>query len=245
MLRHLNLILLAACCSCVIAPSPTPSSSLATSATASPDSDRPAPGINEVFLDADDATIKKLVVRFEGESREIFAARNEIMAALRVTAGMAVGDVGAGTGLFEPLLSEAVGSNGKVYAVDLAPKMIEHLHRRIQEEKLSNVEVVQCTQITTELPTNSCDLIFICDTYHHFEHPQKTLADIKRALRPGGRLVIVDFYRKEGESRDWVMNHVRCGLATVVKEIIIAGFSPLENPKIEGLKENYAIIFTK
>jgi SAM-dependent methyltransferase len=226
MIRPLSLILLAACASC--------------------DSAGPPPtDINKVFVEADDATIKKFVGLFEGEAREISVAREEITAALGLSAGMTIGDIGAGTGLFEPIFNETVGLEGKVYAVDLAPKMVEHLNKRIKEENLSTVEAIQCTSTNTNLPANSCDLIFVCDTYHHFEHPQQTLADIKRALKPNGRLVIVDFYRIEGESRDWVMSHVRCGLETVIEETTLSGFTFLKNHDIDGLKENYLIIFEK
>jgi predicted methyltransferase len=87
------------------------------------------------------------------------------------------------------------------------------------------------------------DLAFVCDTYHHFEFPQKTMASIHRALRPGGRVVVIDFHRIEGISSDWVMEHVRAGQEVFRKEIEAAGFRLVEEPKF--LKENYCMIFQK
>ncbi|MBC8370058.1 MAG: methyltransferase domain-containing protein [Planctomycetes bacterium] len=205
---------------------------------AAPNSD-----LNKVFLKADDATIEKFVERFEGESREISSARDQIINALGLSEGMAVADIGAGTGLFEPLIHNAVGENGIVYAIDIAPKMVDYLKKRVNDENLSTVEVIQCTATQTFLAKESCDLVFICDTYHHFEYPAASLADIKRSLKPGGRLAIVDFHRIEGESRDWILSHVRCGQSTVIKEVLDAGFTLMESPKIDGLKENYLLIF--
>jgi|FLOH01.1.fsa_nt_gi ubiquinone/menaquinone biosynthesis C-methylase UbiE len=203
------------------------------------------PGINEPFLEASDEDIQKFVNLFEGESREISTARNQILAALDVRPGMAVGDIGAGTGLFEPLFNNAVGAKGKVYAVDLSPAMLEHLRKRSVEENLRRVEVVACTETECGLAKGCVDLIFVCDTYHHFEYPQTTLASLKDALRPGGILAIVDFERIPGTSRPWVLNHVRISKAETRSEIELAGFEFLAEPKIDELQENYLILFRR
>jgi len=203
------------------------------------------PGINEPFLTASDEDVQTFVNMFEGESREISTARNQILAALDVRPGMAVGDVGAGTGLFEPLLNNSVGARGKVYAVDLSSAMLEHLRKRVEDENLRRVEVVACTETESGLEPGSVDLIFVCDTYHHFEYPQTTLASLKDALRPGGTLAIVDFERIPGTSRPWVLNHVRIGKEETRSEIELAGFEFLAEPKIEELQENYMILFRR
>jgi len=203
------------------------------------------PGINEPFLDASDEDIQKFVNMFEGESREISTSRNEILAALNIRPGMAVGDIGAGTGLFEPLFNNAVGAKGKVYAVDLSPAMLEHLSQRIVAENLRRVEVVECTETESGLAPNSVDLIFVCDTYHHFEYPQTTLASIKSALRPGGTLAIVDFERIPGTSRQWVLDHVRAGKEETRSEIEQAGFEYVTEVDVDGLLENYMILFRR
>jgi SAM-dependent methyltransferase len=203
------------------------------------------PGINKPFLEASDEDVQTFVNMFEGESREISTARKAILAAMKIRPGMAVGDIGAGTGLFEPQLNNAVGAKGKVYAVDLSVAMLEHLNKRVKEENLSRVEVVACTETESGLESGSVDLLFVCDTYHHFEFPQTTLASLMDSLRPGGTLVIVDFERIPGTSRQWILEHVRAGKKETRSEIEQAGFVFLEEPKVEGLEENYMLLFRR
>lgn len=91
---------------------------------------------------------------------------------------------------------------------------------------------------------NSVDLAFVCDTYHHFEFPERTLASLHRAVKPDGRLVVIDFLRVPGRSSDWVLNHVRAGQDVVEKEITVAGFEKSAEVK-SLLKENYVVTFTR
>jgi predicted methyltransferase len=198
------------------------------------------PGINKPFENPD---VKKYQDVFETESREVYSKRKEIVAACKLKSGVAVADIGAGTGLFTRLFAAEVGAKGKVYAVDIAPKFIEHIEKTCKEKGLKNVVGIVCTATSSELPEVSIDLAFICDTYHHFEYPARTMASIHRALRPGGKVVVVDFKRIKGESSEWVMNHVRAGQETVTREIEAAGFKVVREPKI--LKENYCLVFEK
>ena len=108
---------------------------------------------------------------------------------------------------------------------------------------MTNVEGVVCTDKSVELPAESIDLAFISDTYHHFEYPLETMRSIHRALRPGGRVVVIDFRRIEGESTEWTMNHVRAGEDVFIKEIESVGFKLVETSKL--LKENYLLFFEK
>jgi hypothetical protein len=85
---------------------------------------------------------------------------------------------------------------------------------------------------------------FVCDTYRHFEFPERTLLSHHRASKPGGRLVVVDFVRVPGKSSDWVLNYVRAGQETVEKEIAVAGFEKTGEVK-DVLKENYMVVFTR
>ena len=198
------------------------------------------PGINKPFEDPD---VKEFVGKFETESREIYAERKEILEKCRLKEGMAVADVGAGTGLFTRLFAEAVGKEGRVYAVDIAPKFIEHIEKTCKEAGLKNVKGVVCKPDSVGLEDGSVDLVFICDTYHHFEFPNKTMASIHKALRPGGQVVLIDFHRIEGKSTDWVLGHVRAGQEVFVKEIESAGFKAAGEEKF--LKENYFVRFEK
>jgi predicted methyltransferase len=198
------------------------------------------PGINKPFENPD---VKEYVGKFEVESREIYAQRKQILEACKLKPGMAVADVGAGTGLFTRLFAGAVGDKGRVYAVDIAPKFIQHIEKTCKEAGLANVKGIVCTQTSAELPENSVDLVFICDTYHHFEFPARTMASIHRALRPGGRVVLIDFHRILGKSSLWILGHVRAGQEVFVKEIESAGFKKVGEEKF--LTENYLVHFEK
>jgi predicted methyltransferase len=198
------------------------------------------PGINKPFENPD---VPDYIGKFETESREIFAQRKEILAACDLKPGADVADIGAGTGLFTRLFAKQVGPKGKVYAVDIAPRFIEHIQKTCKDAGIKNVVGVVCTADSTRLPAKSVDVVFICDTYHHFEFPFRTMASIHEALRPGGRVIVIDFHRIEGKSREWVLNHVRAGQEVVVKEIEISGFKKVAERKL--LKENYFLVFEK
>src|SRR5262245_4878345 len=199
------------------------------------------PGINKDFENPD---VKDFIGKFEVESREIFTLRKEIVEACKLKPGMTVADIGAGTGFFTQMFAKEVGDKGKVYAVDIAPKFIEHIEKTCKEAGIKNVTGVVCTPDNVKLPPRSIDLAFICDTYHHFEFPFKTMASIHEALRPGGQVIVIDFHRIEGKSREWVLNHVRAGQEVVLKEIKQSGFKLVGEEKLP-LNENYFVRFDK
>lgn len=202
------------------------------------------PGINKDFLDPA-LDVAKYEERFEGESREIFAQRARIAGLLGLREGAAVADVGAGTGLFTKMFATKVGPAGKVYGVDIAPKFVEHLREVAKQQSLPQIEAVLCTERSTELPAACVDLVFVCDTYHHFEYPTATLASIHSALRPGGELAIVDFHREPGVSRPWILEHVRAGRDVVQQEVEAAGFQLVCVEATPFLRENYLMRFRK
>jgi len=198
------------------------------------------PGINKPFEKPD---VKEFLGKFEVESREVFTRQKQIVAACKIKPGMAVADIGAGTGLFTRLFAKEVGPKGKVYAVDIAVKFIEHIEKTCRHAGIKNVTGIVCTADSVKLPANSIDLVFVCDTYHHFEFPFKTMASIHKALRPGGQLVVIDFRRIEGKSSEWVLNHVRAGQEVVTREILSSGFRKIGEENL--LKENYVLRFEK
>lgn len=202
------------------------------------------PGINDRFLDPD-LDPEEWLARFEVESREVFRHRDAIVAACDVVPGETVADVGAGTGLFTRLFSDAVGLGGGVFAADISPKMIEHIVAISEEGPLANVTPVLCGARDVMLPRASCDVVFLCDTYHHFEYPSQTLASIREALKEDGRLILIDFERIEGVSSDWTMGHVRAGRNVFRREIESAGFRLQSRRLKDVLNENYMLVFRK
>ncbi|MFN9972457.1 MAG: class I SAM-dependent methyltransferase, partial [Phycisphaerae bacterium] len=131
---------------------------------------------------------------------------------------------------------------GRVIAVDIAQKFLDHIEVTCRERSIRNVETLLCKDDSTELPPESVDVAYICDTYHHFEFPTKTMTSLRKAMKPGGRVIVVDFKRIEGESSEWTINHVRAGQEVFEKEIIEAGFKKVDEVK-DVLKENYMVIF--
>jgi predicted methyltransferase len=224
-------LVFAACHTPEPAPAPSPEASV-------------KPGINTDFLDpALDVT--KYEQRFEVESREVFAHRGAIAALAGVRTGMHVADVGAGTGLFTLMFATKVGTAGRVYAVDIAETFVRHCEAAATARGLTNVQGVVCGERDVALPAASVDLVFVCDTYHHFEYPQSTLASVHRALRDGGDLVVVDFHRIPGVSRQWLLDHVRAGHDEVVREIEAAGFRRVRDEATPFLQENWMTRFAK
>lgn len=199
------------------------------------------PGINDNFKDPD---VDKYITMFEGESREIYKFRNEIVDAVGLQPGMNITDVGAGTGFFSRMFALKVAPGGTVYAVDIAKNFIGHIDAMSKKEGIDNIRASICTDRSVELPDNSIDVAFICDVYHHFEYPYDSMSSIHRALRPGGRVVIVDFERIKGVSTKFAMEHVRCGKGTVTDEVKDSGFDFLEEKPL-GMDGQYVIVFRK
>lgn len=202
------------------------------------------PGINDRYL-APDLKIKEWVKRFEGESREIFSHRTSILEACQIKPGMRVADVGSGTGLFTRLFADKVGPDGWVYAVDIVPTFLKHILDGAAKTKTINVTAVLSAENSVRLPPASVDIVFICDVYHHFEYPRSTMKSIRSALKPDGKLIVIDFERIPGKSREFVMGHVRAGKTIFRKEIEDAGFELIEELKVDGLKENYFLRFKR
>ena len=195
-------------------------------------------GINETYKDPN-LDVDVWVERFETEGREAFDFRHEIVAALALEPGQAVADVGAGTGLFEPLLAARVGPEGKVYAVDIVPAFVDHIREQAAERGLSQIEAILGDERSAQLPAQSVDMVFVCDAYHHFEDYEAMLTSIHAALKPGGRLVIVDFERVDGESEPFVLDHIRASKEQFTAEIEASGFRFTEEVDIEGMTDTF------
>lgn len=199
------------------------------------------PGINDAFKNADPS---RWVERWESEGREVYDLREKILEEINLQKGDVVADIGAGSGMFTRLFLEKVGEKGRVFAVDITANFVNTIVLSARKDKINNIIGVICSDTSCELPANSINVAYICDTYHHFEFPQKTMKSIHDALRDNGRVVIVDFERIEGKSSEWILGHVRAGKQTVQKEIESCGFEVVEEKK-DMLKENYMIVFKK
>jgi len=186
-----------------------------------------------------ESEIQSAVKRFEGEGRDVFQKRYEILGVCQLKPGMDVADIGAGTGLFTRLFAPQVLPGGKVYAIDVSKQYVDYIVDTCRKQKIDNVVGITCTPDAVGLPPGSIDLAFVCDTYHHFNHPEKNLASIHQALRPGGRLIIVEFKKEKGATPDWVMKHVRPDRQMLIKEVTDAGFTLLDEPPLMKMQQVY------
>jgi ubiquinone/menaquinone biosynthesis C-methylase UbiE len=179
----------------------------------------------------------------EWHEKDIVVHKQDIFRALPLKPGDIVADVGAGTGQFEKGLSEIVGANGKVYAIDIASAFIPYMKDRFVKENLTNVEVILGKAEKTTLPANSVNMVFVVDTYHHFDNAKDILRDFKKILRAEGHLVIVDF--KTGpQARPWVNEHVGISREEIIKEVTAGGFEFLREEKIPFI-ESFQLTFKR
>jgi ubiquinone/menaquinone biosynthesis C-methylase UbiE len=131
--------------------------------------------------------------------REKEEAPTKLMEALNIQSGDVVADVGAGSGYFTFRLSERVGPKGKVYANDIQQEMLDIITKRMKEKDLKNIEPVLGTESDPKLPANAVDVILLVDVYHEFEYPYEMTEAMVRALKPGGRLVFVEYRLEDPE----------------------------------------------
>ncbi len=129
----------------------------------------------------------------ERPEREVEEQPAKLMAALKLKPGDVVADIGAGSGYFTFRLADQVGPQGKVYAVDIQPEMLDIIRKRMKERQVTHVVPVLGEITDPKLPPNSVDLMLMVDVYHEFSHPWEMTTNMVRALKPGGRLVFVEY----------------------------------------------------
>jgi ubiquinone/menaquinone biosynthesis C-methylase UbiE len=187
-----------------------------------------------------DGDASQWVERFEHEGRAIYDKRYEILDAMHLKPGMNVADIGAGSGLFARLMAQRVAPGGTVYAVDISKSMIDHIVKTARD--IPNLKAVLGDPHSPRLEPDSLDLVSIIDSYHHFEYPRDMLREIKKALRRDGFLMLVDFKRIEGVSKDFVLKMVRAGEGTFTDEFQNAGFELIER-RDDMFEDNYLLRF--
>ena len=155
--------------------------------------------------------------------------------------GQVVADVGAGTGYFALRIARRVGPEGKVYANDVQPEMLDKLRANAQRENLSNVETVLGSVADPKLPAGKIDVVLLVDVYHELSQPQEMLQHIRAALKPDGRLVLLE-YRKEDPAIPIRLEH-KMSVAEVKAEVEAEGYKL--DKAVETLPRQHIIIFKK
>ena len=173
--------------------------------------------------------------------REQEEAPAQALALIGIRPGMVVADIGAGTGYMTTRISPLVGPTGKVYANDIQPSLLRILQDKVRAAHLTNVEIVLGSETETRLPDNAIDLALLVDVYHELWHPQEMLRSIRRSLKPGGELVLVE-YRKEDLSIPIAPTH-RMSVADARREVEAEGFT--FERVVPGLPRQHIIIFRR
>jgi ubiquinone/menaquinone biosynthesis C-methylase UbiE len=156
------------------------------------------------------------------EERDIEEAPDRALDAIGIEKGSVVADVGAGSGYMTVRMAERVGPAGRVFGTDIQPQMLTMLRQRLDREKISNVTLVQGTIDDPKLPASTLDLILMVDVYHEFSEPQKMLRGLRAALKPTGRMVLLE-YKKEDPSIPIRLEH-KMTVAEAKLEVEAEGF---------------------
>jgi ubiquinone/menaquinone biosynthesis C-methylase UbiE len=176
----------------------------------------------------------------ERDNREMEENATQLIKNLSVKPSMVIADIGAGSGYHSALLSKLLVT-GKVFAVDVEPEMIAYLNERIKQENLSLIVPVLSTEKNVSLPENTIDIMLLVDVYHEFSFPYEMALSMRSALKPGGKLVLVEF-RAEDPMVPIKTIH-KMSQAQAIKEFKAAGF--IFDKNIDNLPWQHCLVFTK
>jgi ubiquinone/menaquinone biosynthesis C-methylase UbiE len=183
--------------------------------------------------------LEQYIALLEDPKRDEWQKPDQVIQALNLQEGQVVADIGAGSGYFTLRLARGVGEKGTVFAVDVDDGMLNYLRQRLAKEKLKNVQVLHVPAHDPLLIDGSLDIAFVCDVYHHLEDREVYLRKLRKALKADGRLVIVDFYKKEGTPVGPPMS-MRLSEDIVTEELQDAGLKVTE--KLTFLPYQYILI---
>lgn len=149
----------------------------------------------------------------------------QVIDALALKPGTAVADLGAGSGYFTRRFVEAVAETGKVYVIDIEPDALKYVEKRLlRMHRPFNAEFILATPDNPNIPVESVDVIFVCNTYHHLEDRTGYFRNVRSSLKPGGRLVVIDFYHDDRSGELSFPKRHLVSREKVIEELIGAGY---------------------
>jgi ubiquinone/menaquinone biosynthesis C-methylase UbiE len=163
---------------------------------------------------------KNVAQGLNGPDREATQKPGELIKSMGLEPGMTVADVGTGVGFMLPFLSRRVGPAGRVLAEDIFDDFLTGAKQTAEEQKLSNITFIKGTETDPNLPAGQVDMELVLDAYHHFDYPEKMLAALYKALKPDGKLVIVEYYKRQSAMPGGrALTHIRLDMPDVIKEV--------------------------
>jgi predicted methyltransferase len=183
---------------------------------------------------------KAYIAMLDDPARDAYQKPHEVITALDLKPGEAIADIGAGSGYFTFRLARHVGDSGRVYAVDVSPDMIVHLNRRIRDLQVKNVVSILSAPDDPLLADASIDRFFICDTWHHIGDHPRYLTLLKKMLKPGGQVVMIEF--KKAETPVGPPMEMRIDRADLLKEMEANGFKLAAEHSL--LLHQYFLVFS-
>jgi ubiquinone/menaquinone biosynthesis C-methylase UbiE len=162
--------------------------------------------------------------RLDDPTRKVWLPPAEALSALNLHPGDAIADVGAGTGYFTLPLAQAVGSKGKVYAVDAQGEMLALLRQKLNQPAYANVQLIEAEADQTTLPSSSCELFFLANIWHEIEDQAATLEEALRVLKVGGSIAILDWRPDVEPDHGPPLAH-RVDTSSVTTSLLSAGFN--------------------
>ncbi|MBM4256507.1 MAG: class I SAM-dependent methyltransferase [Deltaproteobacteria bacterium] len=184
--------------------------------------------------------IDQAVAMFESAERDAWQKPDDVVKNLQLRSGDVVADIGAGTGYFTRRFAVAVRPQGKALGLDIEPTMVTYINEDAKKRSLTNLSARQVPANDPQLEPNSIDVVFICDTYHHMQERVAYVRRLAQALKPGGRVVIVDFHKRElplGPPMEW-----KLAPETVTEEFRQAGLQLTRS--VDFLPYQYFLEFT-
>ncbi|WP_142712560.1 class I SAM-dependent methyltransferase [Fodinibius sediminis] len=170
---------------------------------------------------------------------------NWLIEVLKLEEGSVVADIGAGDGSISLALARHVGTNGKIYSSELGADSVRYLRRVVDSANVSNVTVMEGHPSRTNLPEQCCDALLLRRVYHHFKDPLPMNKSMLESLKPGGRLAVIDFEPRGGDSADPARrasaSHHGVTTETVVKELRQAGFELVSSEQPAG-RDVYVVV---